>query len=737
MRQVITGAEAASPTGSPARSAARRSRHQRSWSGLPFESSPFSWSGRRFDSPQPSRSGVLTSRLYELTLDAPPNQELLFVPAKSSKKTARALKVDGDSETYEEPSSPGWAELKAQCERMEEEDRRITSIDLTHIPESDTEADSHGLHGSRRRRGKDADGVVMYGLGWQPSRDVERSNGPDHEVEIEVLPQRRVLQPTYSLSDQQPSNAFTGQQPTCTTTGLGYDCGEGERIAGTQSSRGRTSPGVQQEARVLNPIGSRLNPHFKPCQPGPPQQGASDDSAASASLSESSHRLQGPSHEEQPPCQPCQVPPGQGWPGQGPFGEGAFEQLSCRFKAPPGNVSERWQQVMEERVREAFAMGYLAGLRDAAAHSVAPPAAAPAAAAAAGASPGRFVPKKISSDSHYVTSHSREEAAPRMCKSSMVSGISHCQDRSPLRWTREVRMPLESIHQSSTVSGGGSHSKGGSPLGWKGEGEVHMPHRSHACPKGPLQARRVASGPLQPRSGPLQPQHGLLEPPFGPLQPWAGLLQPWSDVLQPRSGPLQPRTDLQQSQQPSIGQPNRENCRSSTSRGDSAGCASVHAEGTRSARIPLNQLQPQQAQPQQQQVGEQQQQEQAQVEGEQQQHQKQQAVEQQQQEQQEEGWRQRWRRVQHRRSGSLGAWQELPCRAGEEEGSVRALAFHSAARFEFERSLDEESDADSCRSPGGGGTVGVRGVRTGASCTGLRLSRRLFPGRLLLTPDSS
>ncbi|CAI7893213.1 unnamed protein product [Closterium sp. NIES-54] len=373
-------------------------------------------------------------------------------------------------------------------------------------------------------------------------------------------------------------------------------------------------------------------------------------------------------------------------------------------------------------------------------------------------------------------------------------------------------MPLESIHQSSTVSGGGSHSKGGSPLGWKGEGEVHMPHRSHACPKGPLQARRVASGPLQPRSGPLQPQHGLLEPPFGPLQPWAGLLQPWSDVLQPRSGPLQPRTDLQQSQQPSIGQPNRENCRSSTSRADSAGCASVHAEGTRSARIPLNQLQPQQAQPQQQQVGEQQQQEQVQVEGEQQQHQKQEAVEQQQQEQQEEGWRQRWRRVQHRRSGSLGAWQELPCRAGEEEGSVRALAFHSAARFEFERSLsdntgagprvgleagsgagagagvgvgvrtrarvgagagmggqaveqnatassassaaaascpaaaasdamgvcrDEESDADSCCSPGGGGTVGVRGVRTGASCTGLRLSRRLFPGRLLLTRDSS
>ncbi|CAI6006472.1 unnamed protein product [Closterium sp. NIES-64] len=547
-------------------------------------------------------------------------------------------------------------ELKAQCERMEKEDRRITSIDLTHIPESDTEADNHGLHGSRRRRGKDADGVVMYGLGWQPSRDVERSNGPDHEVEIELLPQRSepkegggglkegvkharkshrrqqscptdyclveqteradrtqrerverspssrpasrhrrcssgVLQPTYSLSDQQPLNALTAQQPSCTPTGFGYDCGEGERIAGTQSSRGRTSPGVQQEARVLNPLGSRLNPHFKPCQPGPPpQQGASDDPAASASLSESPHRLQPPPHEEQPPCQPCLAPPGQGWPGQGPFGEGAFEQVSFRFKAPPGNAPERWQQVMEERVREAFAMGYLAGLRDAAAHSVAPPAAALAAVAAAGASPGRFVPKKISSDSHYVTSQWRERAAPpRMCKSSTVSGISHCQDRSPLRWTREVRMPLESIHQSSTVSGGGSHSNGGSPLGWTGEGEVQMPQGSHARLKGPLQARMEGQA----------------------------------------------------------------------------------AEQTTTASAA---------------------------------------------------------------SSAAAAAASCPAAAAAAAAAASCPAA-AAARDVMGVCSDVESDADSCQSPGGGGNVG--GVHTGASCTGLRLSRRLFSGRLLLTRDSS
>ncbi|CAI5488592.1 unnamed protein product [Closterium sp. Naga37s-1] len=681
---------------------------------------------RRFESPQPSRSGVLTSRLYELTLDAPPNQEFLFVPAKSSKKIARAQKVDGELETYEEPPSPGWAELKAQCERMEEEDRRITSIDLTHIPESDTEADSHGLHGSRRRRGKDADGVVMYGLGWQPSRDVERSNGPDHEVEIELLPQRSepkegggglkeevkrarkshrrqqscptdyclaeqteradrtqrerververterdqgteekwstqgslpsgllagssgvqwegacmqeqeqqqqlqhvdvenrntsersawqegelsqvrsqqqrrgklslfatwhsrtrsraeefqsavmslspppplpsslpsspppafsspqppsippatrhrrcssgVLQPTYALTEERSTYSVSEQQPSPSLD------------AGTQSSRGRESRGVQQEARLSGPLGSRLNPHFKPCQPGPPQQGASDGSAASASFSESPFRLQYPSHKERPPCQPCQVPPAllgthsQGGAGQGPSGEGAFEQVSGRLNAPPGNAPESWQQVMEERVREAFALGYLAGLRDAAARAAAPPAAAalaadaatgvPAAvaaaapAAAAGASPGQFLLRNSSSDSGYVTSHSRERAAHRMCKTSTVSGSSHCQDRSPLRWMGEVRMPLDSTQTSSTVSGGGSHSHGGSPLGWNGEGEVQMPHRSHTRLKGPLQARRVASGPLQPRSGPLKPRSGPLQPRSGPLQPRHGLV---------------------------------------------------------------------------------------------------------------------------------------------------------------------------------------------------------------------
>ncbi|CAI5496398.1 unnamed protein product [Closterium sp. Naga37s-1] len=1028
---------------------------------------------RRFDSPQPSSSGVLTSRLYELTLDAPPNQELLFVPAKSSKKAGRALKVDGDSEIYKEPPSPGWAELKAQCERMEEENRRITSIDLTHIPEANTESDPHGVQGSRRRRGKDEDGVVIYGLGWQRSREVERSNGPDHEVEIEILPQRidsqqtgggnevdlhglgwqrgghaetraavgserrggeveevkharkshrrqqscptdysfvertersertereraerteraerdggtadhwltrdslpagllagsssgaqwegagmqeqqqqqqlwqggvenrnksersvwqeaemprarsqqqrrgmlslfatwhsptrsraeefqsavkslsppppppaslpaspppafsfpsltpeppsfsratrhrrcfsGVLQPTYALTGEHPSDSFTGQQPTYTPSGLGYEGGEGERIAGTQSSRGRESLGVQQEARLFNPLGSRLNPHFTPCRPSQPQESASDDSAASASLSESPLRLLHPLHEDQPPCQvrpALLVTRDQGWPGQGQSGEVAFERVRGRLKAPPGNAPgdspDSWQQVMEERVREAFAMGYLAGLRDAAAHTAPPAPSAraatsppPAAATAAGALPGQFQQINSPSNSRHSTSHATERAPPRMFKSNTVSGGSHCHNRSPLQLEGG---PFALTQQSSTVSGGASHSHGGSPLRWEGDtfestqrsntrsgdsyshggsplgwgGEVQMPHRSHARLKGPLQARMVVSGPLQPRSGPLQPRHGLLEPQLGPLQPWTRLLEP-------RSGPLQPRTDLLQSQQPPMKQPNREGCRLSTSGRDSAGCASVRAEGARGVRIPLNQLQPQQPQPlSPQQVGEQRrQQEKEQEEQAVEQEQQQQAGEQGQQEQQGEGWRERWRRVRHRRSGSLGAWQELPgSMVVEEEGprvrSVQAVAAHSAATFErsFSDSTgagpgvgagaasgagagagevgvwvranveartgmeeqaveqtataasaascaaaascpaaassdamgvcsDAESDADSCRSPGGGGGVGVGGVHTGASCTGLRLSRRLFSGRLLLTRDSS
>ncbi|GJP73975.1 hypothetical protein CLOP_g4635 [Closterium sp. NIES-67] len=211
----VTGAEAVTPATSPPRSFARRVRHQRSWSvllsseapqslwlGSSFEFPKVSRSGRPLEFSQPSRSaqsselpqpslsgrseelprtsfsGLSTSRLYELTLDTPPNQELLFVPATSSKKAARALNADGGPEVHEEPSSPGWADLKAQCELMDEENRRITSVNLTHIPHGNLEGEeTHSLCGdSRRRGGKDADGVIMYGLGWQPCSHVEASH---------------------------------------------------------------------------------------------------------------------------------------------------------------------------------------------------------------------------------------------------------------------------------------------------------------------------------------------------------------------------------------------------------------------------------------------------------------------------------------------------------------------------------------------------------------------------------